>query len=202
MKKRIVVVIVLMAIFSLGLAVAISGSFQGYELAFAKFLNPDGNHNIILRIFTEIGEYYGVIPIVALLLCLKGRRRIGLPVGVATLTSWILNESLKRIVQRPRPEFRLLEVSNFSFPSGHAMNNAALYISLLYCILRLAKTKQQKILCTVILTLHTFIIGISRVYFNVHYISDVISGWCLGISIALVVCPLILKLTEKENRGV
>ena len=118
-------------------------------------------------------------------------KQVGVPVAATAIVSTVLNKVIKAIVARPRPENMLLEVGSFSFPSGHAMNNAAIYIAIMMCLLPLCKTKTQKGIVITIFTIIPLIIGVSRVYFNVHFASDVVCGWCLGAIVALLMTELV-----------
>jgi undecaprenyl-diphosphatase len=89
----------------------------------------------------------------------------------------ILVEIIKNIVKRPRPPHYLIEVSGYSFPSGHATLSTALAFSL-YLIL---KDKVNKKILLIFCIIYPLLISFSRVYLNVHYLSDVIAGIGLGL---------------------
>ncbi len=77
----------------------------------------------------------------------------------------ILNQLLKRLLQRPRPtEFRIIEENGYSFPSGHSMVSMAFYGYLIYLIYRFVKNKYLKWISIVLLSLLICLIGISRIY--------------------------------------
>ena len=110
---------------------------------------------ILLRLFTYLGSTEGVILICVVLLAIPKRffrRQIAFPVVSTTVISWILNEGIKLAVRRARPGVEaLITASGFSFPSGHAMNNAALYFSLFFMVLRYMKPgKGRNILAAVL----------------------------------------------------
>lgn len=198
-NKRILIYL-LVGIFAVVAFLGISGIVSEYELAFAHLINPNGNKNPIIMLITELGSAKMVILITALLLLLPiSRKKIGAPVAVTVISSWLLNTLIKNIVCRPRPIELLLDETSYSFPSGHAMNNAALYFAIMVMVLKLCKTKKQRIIVISLCTITVFLIGISRVYFNVHYISDVVCGWCLGTALALLIPEKILHLIEKKG---
>lgn len=200
--KRIITVVILLILGVFGAVAAKTGMFIEFETAFARFINPNGNTGIFFRIFSEIGEFYFVISIIAILFIFKNRLVLALPVGISTAVTFICGEILKRLVARPRPEeaLRLLEISGYSFPSGHALNAAALYTAIIYCTFRLLKTKMQKIICTLGLSSVALLIGLSRIYFNVHYLTDVLSGFCIGTAMSLIICPLIINFFQKRKK--
>lgn len=90
-----------------------------------------------------------------------------------------LESALKAIVGRPRPELlpHLDHVTSASFPSGHAANGAILYFAL--ALLIPARRRPAALLVAVALVLA---IGLSRVSLAVHWPTDVLAGWCLGVA--------------------
>lgn len=194
MKKKIIFLLAA-CLFVAAAIIGISGCLKAEEINFAHLLNPDGEKNIFMFFFTNLGAAYGVIPVAAILLMLPKKKQIALPVAVAVTSSWLVNTAVKVIVRRPRPAEMLLEEHSFSFPSGHAMNNAALYFAIIICLLPLCKKLWQRVAVWCLAPL-PIIIGLTRVYFNVHYISDVVAGWSLGLIIALVCCDAVLKKGE------
>jgi undecaprenyl-diphosphatase len=105
----------------------------------------------------------------------------------------VLNHLLKTHFERPRPDLvsHLVEVSTLSFPSGHAMSSAVMYLTL---GVLLARSQSSRTLKTYILTLAviiTALVGISRVYLGVHWPTDVIAGWSLGAAWAML-CLLVV----------
>ena len=99
---------------------------------------------------------------------------------------------------RERPLEKLLEISSFSFPSGHSMNNMAIYLMLAFCIMPYCRTKLQKVITFAVLSVFPIIMGISRIYFNVHYFSDVICGWSLGVIIAIIFSEIFKKVIKND----
>lgn len=95
----------------------------------------------------------------------------------------LLNQVLKFIVQRPRPEgFRLAVVSGFSFPSGHSMVAMAFFGLLAWFVWRYERNHGMRNLLVAAFAVVILMIGISRVYLGVHYASDVIAGFCVSIA--------------------
>ncbi len=152
-----------------------------------------------LKILTTLGDPKSVISIIVILLLIpKVNKKIGLPAALITSTSWIINELVKIIISRPRPEFMLFEETSYSFPSGHAMNNTALYLTILFSLLLIVKNKKAKITLWVVFLVLPFLIGASRVYFGVHYLTDVISGWSLGAFVAIMGFGIYRRLLKNE----
>lgn len=99
----------------------------------------------------------------------------------------LLNQILKFVFQRPRPEgYRLVEETGYSFPSGHSMVSAAFYGFLIYLIFHYVENRKLKWLLCTILTFLVGLIGISRIYLGVHYASDVLGGFCFSIMYLII----------------
>lgn len=116
----------------------------------------------------------------------KHWRSLALVAG-ASAGGWVLNGVLKHFFARPRPTVvpHLTEVASSSFPSGHAMLSATVYLTLGTLLAQLTEHRRLKLYvlgCAVFLT---FVIGLSRMYLGVHYLTDVVGGWVAGLAWAL-----------------
>ncbi len=133
-------------------------------------------------------------------LMLQGMRRTAVFVFVASFGGSFLNHTLKLFFQRARPDVvpHLREVMSLSFPSGHAMTSAAVYLTLGALLMRIAERRVTKIYCMAIAMFVTLIVGMSRVYLGVHYPTDVLAGWLVGLSWA-VLCWLVERLIERRT---
>ena len=132
-------------------------------------------------------------------LFIHGLYRTGSFVFVASCGGWFLNWSLKQAFDRPRPDLvpHLREVMSSSFPSGHALTSAAVYLTLGTLLMRLARGRIAKFYCIAIAMLATLLVGSSRVYLGVHYPTDVLAGWLIGLSWALL-CWMIERALERR----
>jgi undecaprenyl-diphosphatase len=97
--------------------------------------------------------------------------------------SSILNELFKVLFHRERPNvLRLVDVTGFSFPSGHSMTSLSFYGFLVYIFLKNVKSIYIRIMVAASLSILILLIGISRVYLGVHYASDVLAGFSEGLT--------------------
>jgi undecaprenyl-diphosphatase len=106
---------------------------------------------------------------------------------LTTTGGTLLSVLLKRVIDRDRPVLvpHLREVSTPSFPSGHAMLSAVVYLTLGILLMELVHGRLAKLYCLFWALFLTFLIGISRIYLGVHYPSDVLAGWIIGLAWAL-----------------
>jgi undecaprenyl-diphosphatase len=102
----------------------------------------------------------------------------------ATLGGLLLSTVLKQSFDRPRPDLvpHLSQVYTSSFPSGHSMLSATVYLTLGALLARLVQRVWLKLYFVAVALLVTFLVGCSRVYMGVHYPTDVLAGWCAGLS--------------------
>jgi membrane protein DedA with SNARE-associated domain/membrane-associated phospholipid phosphatase len=140
---------------------------------------------------------WGLTAVCAALLATRRRwNELGVLLAGMMLSSIGIHE-IKDAVDRPRPETATVGFSGSSFPSGHA-THSVLYVWLAVTIvLRLRPGMARATAVVVAGIVLTVLVGLSRVYLNVHYLSDVSAGWALGAAsfsfcaaIALVVSQM------------
>jgi undecaprenyl-diphosphatase len=121
-------------------------------------------------------------------LLLQGMKRTAAFVFIATVSGWALNDGMKLLFERARPDVvpHLRDVMSASFPSGHAMTAAVVYLTLGALTMRLADRRVTKFYCIAVAMILTLLVGASRVFLGVHYPTDVLAGWLLGLLWALV----------------
>lgn len=173
------------------------GDIIGYKLI-STFLISDFVTPIAKFITNFGGAIFLSIATVMLFLFIKNKK-IGLSIISNIVIIAVLNQLLKRILQRPRPtEFIIVEETGYSFPSGHSMVSMAFYGYLIYLIYRYIKNKYVKWTLITILSILICLIGISRIYLGVHYTSDVLGGFLLSISYLVIYISSIKKLLPEE----
>ena len=186
---RIITVLSLCAAFSLLCAFVARGGALGFEArAYAeitKRMNPALTMSMIF--ITNVGSL--PVAIAALLLICPGTRfQFGIPVSITAVIASELNRLLKALIARDRPKILVLVAeTGYGFPSGHAMNNAALYMMITLMVFRQTKNRKTRAAVSVAALGITVLIGISRVYLGVHNMADVLAGWAMGVAVALTV---------------
>ena len=156
----------------------------------------------IAKIITNFGSATVLICISAISLLVVKNKKIGLTISVNLAMASGINFLLKNILQRPRPtEFRLIDESGYSFPSGHSMVSMAFYGFLIYLIYKYVKNKKLKLILITFLSLLIFSIGISRIYLGVHYTSDVIGGFLIAISYLVIYTRIVKRLVLESSNS-
>lgn len=174
-----------------------NGDIIGYKLV-STFLISDFATPIAKFITNFGGAIFLIIATIILFVLIKNKK-IGFSIISNLVIVTILNQLLKNILQRPRPnEFRIVEETGYSFPSGHSMASMAFYGYLIYLIYKYVKNKYLKWTLIVLLSILICTIGISRIYLGVHYTSDVLGGFLISISYLVIYISAVNKfLLEK-----
>ncbi|OJF89632.1 acid phosphatase [Rhizobium sp. 58] len=129
------------------------------------------------------------------------RRALAVFVFLSVVSGWLLSMSLKLIIARQRPEIvpHLVNINDFSFPSGHAMLSAVTYLTIGGLLARYQATLAARVFMLSASMFLTLIIGVSRVFLGVHYPTDVLGGWCAGATWALSCWLIARRLISSTN---
>src|SRR4051812_15792221 len=133
-------------------------------------------------------------------LALQARYRTAIVVLATAASGELANIVMKHIFLRARPDVvpHLRDVDSTSFPSGHAMESAIIYLTLGAMLMRMAERRLTKIYCMSMAALLTVLVGVSRVYLGVHYPTDVIAGWLFGFFWASI-CWIVAQRFDRES---
>lgn len=152
--------------------------------------NPDdpigpGWFDLAMNDITSLGGFVVltfIVLSVVIYLLMTGKWKNAVMIAGASISGMALSEGLKVGFGRPRPDLvpQLAEVHSLSFPSGHAMLSAVIYLTLGALLARFHKRKRERALIMLYAVLVTMMVGASRVYLGVHWPTDVIAGWALG----------------------
>lgn len=205
----LVFVVLVPAVFAFGKLA--SEMIEGDTLAFDRWLlvnlrtpgdpsvpiGPGWLHEAMVD-FTALGGG-AVLTLITLLAAgyLLARRRAAtaLFLTVAIAAGGILNTLLKHGFVRERPDVvpHLVEVSSASFPSGHAMNSAMVYLTLAALLARAERSWHVRVFLMAGAILVTLLVGFSRAYLGVHWPSDVMAGWSVGAAWACLASLVALQ---------
>ncbi len=179
-----------------------NGDIIGYKMV-STFLISDFATPVAKFITNFGGAIFLILTAIVLTILIKNKK-IGLAILLNLTIITILNQLLKRILQRPRPtEYRIIEETGYSFPSGHSMVSMAFYGYLIYLIYKYVKNKYIKWISIALLSILIGTIGISRTYLGVHYTSDVLGGFLISVSYLIIYVSAINKfLIGKDGSNI
>ena len=147
---------------------------------------------VIMKIITSFGNAIPVLLIAIIIIINTKDKKMPIWIILNLFFATVLNQILKYIVQRNRPEgYRLIDESGYSFPSGHSMVSTAFYGFLIYLVIKKVKNKYLINVLVILLGILIVLIGFSRVYLGVHYASDVIAGFFISIAYLIVFITII-----------
>ncbi|HWC04543.1 MAG TPA: phosphatase PAP2 family protein [Methylomirabilota bacterium] len=143
---------------------------------------------------TDVTALGGTSILVIVVLCaigylaLQQRYSAALFVFVASAGGGVLSTGLKHVFARDRPDVvpHLVTVEGLSFPSGHSMAAAVIYLTLGALLARFAAPRRIRVYVISTSLVLAFLIGITRVCLGVHYPTDVLAGWSAGLAWALL----------------
>ncbi|MBN2902629.1 phosphatase PAP2 family protein [Enterococcus casseliflavus] len=168
------------------------GTMQRWEEAFALQIIQSRTPSLtrMMHFFTNLGKAFPTVTIALLLFAFPSSRadlapKTAVSIFIVSAAAYLI----KRIVRRDRPiDHRLVEEKDHSFPSAHAATSAAMYGTI---ALNLGQLVPSAVIpMTLLAILLSFMIGFSRVYLGIHFLTDVIGGWLLGAGVAGLVTLL------------
>lgn len=168
-----------------------------YDLCMKFYSN---NMTVIFKFITNFGGILYIFVILIILLLVIRNKKINIALISNLGLVILLNQVIKFIVKRPRPQvLPLVEERGYSFPSGHSMISLAFYGFLIYLIYNNIKNKKYKYALMISLSILIVLIGISRVYLGVHYLSDVLAGFIVSIIYLLIFIESFSKVVKNEK---
>lgn len=200
-NKKMILLGVLLTIF---IVLTIFVLSKDYLILDQKFYNivsenliDDPTTNILRFITLFGGALFLIIFALVSIITLKNKK-YSIAICINLIFSASVNYIIKLIVERPRPSvLRLTEETGYSFPSGHSMTSLAFYGFIIYLLFKYQKDKNKRNIISVLLSILILLIGFSRIYLGVHYLSDVLGGFLLG-GIYLI---LYTEMFETVNKG-
>lgn len=171
------------------------GEAHVFDMAVLQWLHPDAANpsdpvgpawmDHMAADLTALGSV-SVLAVIALLvggfLVLRKKWVETALVAVAFAGALTISQTLKSVFNRERPpeEYRAAEILNASFPSGHALLSAVVFLTLGAMLAQAAKGRALRIYVMSVAIMLTVIVGVTRVYLGVHWATDVLAGWAAG----------------------
>ncbi|MBK9718631.1 MAG: phosphatase PAP2 family protein [Saprospiraceae bacterium] len=176
------------------------------ENSFAQYLFNIRSKTIanLFFYFSKLGSYQLIIPIALIaifLFVLQEKYRCIAALLIALAGTGITSFFSKIYFHRVRPiDFSFYNESSYSFPSGHAMYAVAFFGLLFYIFV--TNSKKDKLTLTILSIAFILLLGFSRLYLGVHYLSDVCAGYSLGfLWLLLAISILELKLKAEKSKN-
>ncbi|WP_152654891.1 phosphatase PAP2 family protein [Oceanobacillus sp. CFH 90083] len=157
------------------------------------------------RAVTELGSSHVLIPIavtaaIAVMLLYK-RWYPGLLLLGGSLFAHLLNVWIKQLVARERPSISAaLNAEGFSFPSGHSMIPMVCYGLMAYLLCKKIRSEKIKLAVQIVLGTLVCLIGISRFFINVHYLTDIVAGFTVGFTLLCLYIRMDREISDLRRR--
>lgn len=185
-------------LFFVDLIMVITGFSSNFDNAISLFFSVHNNvtfTNTFKAISFICSPKFMIILNVLLFIFIIVKKKYKLFIIVlSSISSVIINNLVKIIVRRERPDYlRMVMEKSYSFPSGHAMISVLFFGSIIYLVNKY--NLKYKKLITFSLSTFVILVGISRIYLGVHYLTDVVGGYLLGF----IVLFLIIHLFERKK---
>lgn len=200
--NRLLLFAVLFLIAVITLVFIISNSSPDEKVFNAIAPHISASRTSFMKNISFIGNHRFLIPanLIFIAYLISRKNKWGaITAAFVALSSLGLMSLLKNLVRRHRPENSLVDgITNYSFPSGHALMGVAFYGLLICWAVSAIKVKLHRQLVIAFLFLLLFIVGFSRIYLRVHYTTDVIAGYCIG-TIWLFFCLWLINKIEPAS---
>ncbi|MCH4053101.1 MAG: phosphatase PAP2 family protein [Atopobiaceae bacterium] len=138
---------------------------------------------LVMEGFSDLASPVVLAAMLLIIIAFAPGRRPGICATVNLVGIVALNQLLKSIVQRPRPDgYQLIVETGYSFPSGHSMVSMAFYGLLVWMVLHYVRDRRKRHALAAAFVVLIALVGISRIYLGVHYASDVVAGFLVSMA--------------------
>ena len=201
---RACVFTVSIAVFFMMLFLVQSGKAAAFDDAVRFFFYDmrSGALTSAAKVMTYLGNWQSVTALCIILLIIKPTRiRYGIPVSAGAISVTVINKIIKNLVRRERPDqiYHLIKQGGYSFPSGHSITSMFVFGILIYLVRVNVQDRTAANILTVVLAIPMVCIGLSRIYLGVHYPTDVLAGWALGVAVMMVVIEIADRLHRRSH---
>ena len=179
--------IFLFIVFLIWSILMLKGILNKIDSAFYNKIKITNWKTNLWKLVTLLADAKLIVIFCILLLILIPNKRISLTIIINMIIMWVLIGTLKRIFKRERPNInRLVNEKGYSYPSGHTMTATCFYGFLIFLIIISNIIIPLKTVLIILLSLIILLVGYTRIYLGVHYLSDVVGAILFGSSYLLL----------------
>jgi len=187
-NKKIIIICSLILMFIANTIVVLSGGYQDIDTIIRNTVMLYSSETVskAMHVITFFGSTYWIVALCALIfvfLLFKKKRSNAYSIASVLIFSTVVNNVIKLIIRRPRPEYISVVEHSFSYPSGHTMAAATLYGFIIYLISKSDILKKYKLIYSGVLALLIILVGLSRIYLGAHFFSDVFGGMIVSATV-------------------
>ena len=177
-----------------------------FEYEIIKFLQSNASPSWItfFQIATMLGSYLGFL--ITFIIVFAKNKKLTIALTATFIVASAINHILKAIIARSRPFDSYADIMNFgnedgfSMPSGHSLCAGIFATYLFYTLLKSTKNKWTLILGSITISLFSLLVMFSRMVLGVHYLTDTILGFILGILFAFTSILLYNYIVKKIKK--
>jgi undecaprenyl-diphosphatase len=190
----------LLVAFLLAVIVGNDPSPFGVDIAWAKratAIRGDGL-TFVANVFGALGRFplsWLIVTVAGSILWRQRRHRAVAVLVIGEVASWATNSLIKAAVDRPRPPGAIVEAFRSSFPSGHAAFAAVTAVLLVGLLVPTGRRVGPAFLAAAL----ALVMGLSRIYLGVHWLSDMIAGLCVGAGIGLLTLAFAGSAADRQD---
>ncbi len=173
-------------------------SFDKNILEFANINMHTPFMTILMKAITFFGSVLAYVILLFLFILISKNVKLFFLLTLNVTFVFLLNFILKIIYMRERPESALINEIGSSLPSSHSMCSIAFYGLVIYFIQKYIKNVKIRYIFITFFAILILLIGFSRIYLNVHYMSDVIIGYLFGLLFVLIFIRIINVIEKGE----
>ena len=196
--RRIAGAVALLAICAwlISLGIQTKSGISHFDQSIWQFFADHGSSPVhsVARFVTSFGVLSVLLPIAVVVGALVWVKSRSVATAIAPWLSVVVCAQIVTVLKkatdivRPPSQFQVIQIRNPSFPSGHAANTAALIVSVVVVVWCVAEVSRRIKMWVTIGGAVVFVaMGLTRIVLNVHWLSDVLAGWCVGAAVGLAI---------------
>lgn len=190
-KNKLYIAIFLIILFIIDTIIVINNLTIDFDNTIHNFIHSNTSVfiNNLMHSITFLGSTLFIVSlclIIFIAFIIKGKKKRAFSIASILIVSTILNNVIKFIIRRPRPEYIEVIENTYSFPSGHMMASTTLYGFLIYLVINSQLAKKYKIIISTFLSLIILSVGVSRIYLGAHFASDIIGAFLLSLTLIII----------------